>query len=100
MSAGVNVRVKLVDVIVMTVSKYSRSDRFKAILCCASLSLPFLQSQRQRKMAARFFLHGDHLAKVVLSGTPLQGPCNAKERSLDPCNMIELSLTPCNTEIY
>ena len=23
------------------------------------------------KMAARFFLHGDHLEKVVLSGTPL-----------------------------
>ena len=39
MAAGVNVRVKLVDVIVMTVSKYSRSDRFKAILCCASLPL-------------------------------------------------------------
>ena len=36
-----------------------------------SVNLPFLQSHRQRKMAARFFLHGDHLAKVVLSGTPL-----------------------------
>ena len=27
-----------------------------------------------RKMAARFFLHGDHLPKVVLSGTPFLSP--------------------------
>ena len=54
-----------------------------------AINLPFLQSHRQRKMAARFFSHGDHLAKVVLSGTPL-----------DPCNTIERSLDPCNTEIY
>ena len=39
-----------------------------------SVNSPFLQSHRQRKMAARFFLHGDHLAKVVLSGTPLLRP--------------------------
>ena len=31
-------------------------------------------THRQRKMAARFFLHGDHLAIVVLSGTPLLRP--------------------------
>ena len=36
-----------------------------------SANSTFLQSYRQRKMPARFFLHGDHLAKVVLSGTPL-----------------------------
>ena len=36
-----------------------------------SVNSPFLQPHSQRKMAARFFLHGDHLAKVVLSGTPL-----------------------------
>ena len=62
-----------------------------------SVNSAFLQSHRQRKMAARFFLHGDHLAKVVLSSLD---PCNTIERSLDPCNTIELSLTPCNTEIY
>ena len=28
-----------------------------------SVNLLFLQSHQQRKMAARFFLHGDHLAK-------------------------------------
>ena len=38
-----------------------------------SVNLQFLQS-RQRTMAVRFFLHGDHLAKVVLSGTPLLRP--------------------------
>ena len=31
-----------------------------------SVNASFLQSHRQRKMTARFFLHGDHLAKVVL----------------------------------
>ena len=39
-----------------------------------SVYSPFLQLHRQRKMAARFFLHGDHLAKVVLLGTPLLRP--------------------------
>ena len=39
-----------------------------------SVNSPFLQLHRQRKMAARFFLHGDHPAKVVLSGTPLLRP--------------------------
>ena len=36
-----------------------------------SANSAFLQSHRQRKMAARFFLHADHLAKVVLSRMPL-----------------------------
>ena len=38
-----------------------------ARVAIVSVNSPFLQSHRQRKMAARFFLHGDHLAKVVLS---------------------------------
>ena len=65
-----------------------------------SVNSPFLQSHRQRKMAARFILHGDHLAKVVLSGSLSLDPCNTIEHSLDPYNTIELSLTPRNTEIY
>ena len=34
-------------------------------------------------MAARFFLHGDHLAKVVLSGTPLLRPGQYHRTFLD-----------------
>ena len=30
---------------------------------------PFLQLQRQKKMAARFFLHGDHLASSSVGNT-------------------------------
>ena len=48
-----------------------------------SVSLPFLQSHRQRKMAARFILHGDHLTKVVLSGTPLLRPVQYDRTFLD-----------------
>ena len=44
----------------------------------------FLQLQRQRKMAARFFLHGDHLAKVVLSGTHFLRPVQYDGMFLDP----------------
>ena len=40
----------------------------------ASVILPYLQLHPQRKMAARFVLHGDHHVKVVLSGTPLLRP--------------------------
>ena len=42
-----------------------------ARISIVSVNSPFLQSHRQRKVAARFFLHGDPLEKVVLSGTPL-----------------------------
>ena len=49
-----------------------------------AVNLPFLQSHRQRKMAARFFLHGDHLAKVVLSGTPLLRPVQYDRTFLRP----------------
>ena len=73
---------------------------FFATESVVSVISPFLQLYRQRKMAARFFYHGDHLAKVVLSGTPLLRPVQYDRTSLDPCNTIELSLTPCNTEIY
>ena len=45
---------------------------------------PFLQSHRQRKMAARFFLHGDHLAKVVVLGTPLLIPVQYDRTFLRP----------------
>ena len=48
-----------------------------------SINSPFLQSHRQRKMAARFFLHGDHQAKVVLSGTPLLRPVQYDRTFLD-----------------
>ena len=49
-----------------------------------SVNSPFLQSHRQRKMAARFFLDGDHLAKVVLSGTPLLRPVQYDRTFLRP----------------
>ena len=49
-----------------------------------SVNSPFLQSHRQRKMAARFFLHGGHLAKVVLSGTPLLRPVQYNRTSHRP----------------
>ena len=47
---------------------------FFARVSIDSVNSPFLHSHRQRKMAAKFFLQGDHLAKVVLSGTPLLRP--------------------------
>ena len=50
--------------------RYASSARVSIV----SVNSPFLQSHWQRKMAARFFLHGDHLAKVVLFGTPLLRP--------------------------
>ena len=40
---------------------------FFARVSIVSVNSPSLQSHRKRKMAARLFLHGDHLAKVVLS---------------------------------
>ena len=49
-----------------------------------SVNSPFLQLHRQRKMAARFFLHGDHLAKVVLLGTPLLRPVQYDRTFLRP----------------
>ena len=65
-----------------------------------SVNSPFLQLHRQRKMAARFFLHGDHLAKVVLLGKPLLRPLQYDRTSLRPVQYDSFSLTPCNTEIY
>ena len=49
-----------------------------------SVNSPFLQSHRQRKMPPRFFLHGDPLAKVVLSGTPLLRPVQYDRTFLRP----------------
>ena len=57
---------------------------FFARVSIVSVKSPFLQSHRQRKMAARFFLHGDHLAKVVLSGTPLLRPVQYDRTFLRP----------------
>ena len=51
-----------------------------------SVNSPFLQSHRQRKMAARFFLHSDHLAKVVFLSFFLSLETALPPRlSLDPC---------------
>ena len=49
-----------------------------------SVNSPFLQSHRQRKIAARFILHGDQLAKVVLSETPLLRPVQYDRTILRP----------------
>ena len=65
------------------------SSRVSVLISFAAVSIvsensPFLQSHRQRKMAARFFLHGDHLAKVVLSGKPLLRPVQYDRTFLRP----------------
>ena len=57
---------------------------FFARVSIVSVNSQFIQSHRQRKMAARFFLHGDHLAKVVLSGTPLLRPVQYDRMFLRP----------------
>ena len=49
-----------------------------------SVNPPLLKLHRQRKMTARSFLHGDHLAKVVLSGTPLLRPVQYDRTFLRP----------------
>ena len=49
-----------------------------------SVNSPFFQSHRQRKMVSRFCLHGDHLAKVVLLGTPLLRPVQYDRTFLRP----------------
>ena len=49
-----------------------------------SVNSLFLQLHRQRKMAARFFLHVDHLAKVVLLGTFLLRPVQYDRTFLRP----------------
>ena len=56
---------------------------FLARVSIISVILPFLQLYRQRKMAARFFLHDDHQAKVVLPGTPLLRPVQYHRTFLD-----------------
>ena len=67
--------------------RYPCSDDFVYIFFAresiVSVISPFLQLQRQRKMAAIFFLHGDHLAKVFLSGTPLIRPVQYHRAFLD-----------------
>ena len=80
---------------------------FFARVSIVSVNSPFLQSHRQRKMAARFFLHGNHLAKVVLSGTPLHRPVQYDRTFLKPlshwdatssqwvCESIRQTVTNC-----
>ena len=67
--------------------RYSSSGDFVLIFFAResilSVNSPFLQLHRQRKMAARFFLHGDHLAKVVLLGTPRLRPVQYDRTFLD-----------------
>ena len=67
--------------------RYASSGDFVLIFFAresfVSVILPFLQLQRQRKVAARFFLHCDHLAKVVLSGTPFLRPVQYDRMFLD-----------------
>ena len=65
--------------------------RLLVIVCTFSLqeSLSFLlfrhffSSNSKEKMAARFFLHGDHLVKVVLSETPFLRPVQYDRMFLD-----------------
>ena len=59
-----------------------------------SVNSPFLQSHRQRKMAAKSFLHGDHPAKVVLSGTPLLRPVQYDRMFLSPLQYDGTFLDP------
>ena len=56
---------------------------FFARASVVSVILPFLQLHRQRKIAARFFLHGDHHAKVVPLGAPLFRPVQYHRTFLD-----------------
>ena len=67
--------------------KYASSGDFVLIFFAreyiVSVNLPFLELHRQRKMAARFLLHGEHLAKVVLSGMPLLRPLQYDRTFLD-----------------
>ena len=67
--------------------RYACSDDFVYIFC-ARESIVFCyfavtSAPAAIKMAARFFLHGDHLAKVVLSGAPLLRPGQYHRTFLD-----------------
>ena len=68
--------------------RYSSSGDFVLIFFARASILfvysPFLLLHRQRKMAARFFLHGKHLAKEVLLGTPLLRPVQYDRTFLRP----------------
>ena len=68
--------------------RYSSSGDFVLIFFAResilSVNSTFLQLHRQRKMAARFFPHGDHLPKVVLLGTPLLRPVQYDRTFLRP----------------
>ena len=67
--------------------RYACYDDFVYIFCAResidSVILLFSSAPAAIKMAARFFLHGEHLAKVVLSGTPLLRPGQYHRTFLD-----------------
>ena len=69
------------------IERYASSGDFVYIFFArasiVSVILSFFQLHRQRKMAARFFLHGDHHAKVVPSGMPLLRPVQYHRTFLD-----------------
>ena len=48
-----------------------------------SLVSPLIQLEWKRKMAARFFFHGDHLAEEVLPGSPFLRPGQYRRTFLD-----------------
>ena len=59
------------------------TKNFFATESISFLILPFVQLKWQRKMAARFFLYDNHLAKVVLSGT-----CFLRRFCITECSLI------------
>ena len=61
--------------------RYACSDDFVHFFCARESIVS--SAPAAIKMAARFFLHGDHLAKVVLSGTPLLRPGQYHRTFLD-----------------
>ena len=67
--------------------RYACSDDFVYIFCArepiVSIIIAVSSAPAAIKMAARFFLHGDHLAKVVLSRTPLLRPGQYHRTFLD-----------------
>ena len=49
----------------------------------SSVVSPFFYSSRQRKVAVKFFLPADHLAKVVLAERVSLTPCNSERTFLN-----------------
>ena len=60
------------------------SSGVSVLISFARVSIVSVNSHRQRKIAARFFLYGDHMARVVLSATPLLRPVQYDRTFLRP----------------